>query len=300
MANKKYKLNKLEQDKIIELYNSGYKSDDICNMYNISWYVISKILKQNNIMTNLEKKKNNIQKQNINHIMDLYNYGFTLNEIAKMYDTTRAILTKFIKSNNFEIKNYSKAAQRYTINENCFDSLNSEEASYWFGFLLADGSIDKYYTSFGFGLKYSDKDHVKKFVDFLGTNKPIKTRYITLSNNKTYKSASIGIKNKHIIEKLISYGLIPNKSTILEFPNSIPNEYLDDFMRGYIDGDGSISRDGKYISFIATPIFIDKFEQIYNVKGKRYKYNLMQTVGYNKETSAYLIKKLYYNKKIYL
>ncbi|MCX5692982.1 MAG: hypothetical protein NTX47_04795, partial [Candidatus Omnitrophica bacterium] len=34
-------------------------------------------------------------------------------------------------------------------------------------------------------------------------------------------------------------GLFPNKSLTMEFPN-IPESYLADFIRGYLDGDGSV------------------------------------------------------------
>lgn len=215
-------------------------------------------------------------------------------------NTTRGILTSYIKNNSFKIKDSSKAAQKYQINEQCFDNLDSEEASYWFGFILADGSLNKELNEFGVGLQFSDIDHIKKFTEFLCTNKPIKTKYITLNNGKTYKSASISIKNKRIISKLISYGLYPNKSTTLPFPNCIPSNRIDDFMRGYVDGDGSISIDCKRIGFIATPKFIDKFEELYNVKGNRYKYNLMESVVYNHYQSKLIIERLYLNKNIYL
>lgn len=39
-------------------------------------------------------------------------------------------------------------------------------------------------------------------------------------------------------------GLVPNKSNIIEFPSTIPNKYLSCFIRGYFDGDGSITPRG--------------------------------------------------------
>ena len=47
------------------------------------------------------------------------------------------------------------------------------------------------------------------------------------------------INNKIISEWLISKGCIPNKTLSIKFPQ-VPSQYLADFIRGCMDGDGSI------------------------------------------------------------
>lgn len=39
---------------------------------------------------------------------------------------------------------------------------------------------------------------------------------------------------------LSKHGCVPNKSLILKFPTTLPNELVNDFIRGYFDGDGSV------------------------------------------------------------
>jgi hypothetical protein len=51
----------------------------------------------------------------------------------------------------------------------------------------------------------------------------------------------LSITDKKIGEWFISKGCIPRKSTILEYPD-VPQQYFSDFLRGCIDGDGSISQ----------------------------------------------------------
>lgn len=68
--------------------------------------------------------------------------------------------------------------------------------------------------------------------------------------------------NKSIFDLFIQYGCTPVKSLNLKFP-LIPEQYLTDFLRGCIDGDGSIS--------------VTKYKKVKN--GKEYWYN---------KTNAYL------------
>lgn len=46
--------------------------------------------------------------------------------------------------------------------------------------------------------------------------------------------------NEEAVIFLKKYGLVKNKSLILEYPNSIPDEFQPDFIRGFFDADGSI------------------------------------------------------------
>lgn len=52
---------------------------------------------------------------------------------------------------------------------------------------------------------------------------------------------SITIYNQYLANGLIKYGCVPCKSLVLEFPK-LDSQYHSHFIRGYFDGDGSISR----------------------------------------------------------
>ena len=55
----------------------------------------------------------------------------------------------------------------------------------------------------------------------------------------------ISIISSEIIKDLKSFGLHQKKSYTLQFPKNIPHEYMYGFVRGLIDGDGSIWQEGK-------------------------------------------------------
>lgn len=57
---------------------------------------------------------------------------------------------------------------------------------------------------------------------------------------KRKHSYRLRISNKIILNDINKLGIIPNKSKVLSFP-SVPDEFLRDFIRGFLDGDGWIT-----------------------------------------------------------
>jgi hypothetical protein len=52
--------------------------------------------------------------------------------------------------------------------KNFFNNLDSEEKTYWLGFICADGWLDERDKAVGISLSKKDKQHLKKFADLLG------------------------------------------------------------------------------------------------------------------------------------
>jgi len=130
----------------------------------------------------------------------------------------------------------------YTLNENAFSKIDTANAAYWLGFLIADGYV-KTVPQHLCSLKLNEKDkfHLEKFQTFLETNKPLFYRECKTPYGLA-KSYQLDICGKKIVEDLISKGCVNKKSLITVFPTNqmVPNEFMADFIRGYFDGDGSI------------------------------------------------------------
>lgn len=142
-------------------------------------------------------------------------------------------------------------SKRKFINENVFDKIDTEEKAYWLGFIYADGNISdakKIYETrkksvyrIEISLKTDDIGHLEKLKKFLNWKGVIK---INKTNFKRSDRCRIYFNNKHMWNILNSYGCTPRKSLTLTFPNEniFSNiSLIKDFIRGYIDGDGSIS-----------------------------------------------------------
>ncbi len=116
---------------------------------------------------------------------------------------------------------------------------------YWLGFIFADGYITERKCGQGvLGIKLGkgDKKHLIKFMQDIGTNKPIydiraKTKYGEI------ESSCIMICSDKIFNRLQCLGCVKNKSLVLEIWKEIRNSGLfSHFVRGYFDGDGSVYR----------------------------------------------------------
>lgn len=137
------------------------------------------------------------------------------------------------------------APRKYTLNENYFETIDSEDKAYWLGFIYADGFITKRKPGHGqnvLGITLAEKDHLEKFAGNIETNKPVKTYE---KKNAYHKG---GISHEHklalISNKLVSdverLGVLERKTFLLENLPNIPKELKRDFIRGYFDGDGSV------------------------------------------------------------
>jgi len=102
------------------------------------------------------------------------------------------------------------------------------ELCYVIGLITTDGNLSKDLRHIEFTSK--DLDQVETFASLL-----------KLKNKISVKSSCYRIQfgNVKLYQLLLEIGLMPNKSlTIAEL--KIPNNYFRDFLRGHLDGDGSL------------------------------------------------------------
>lgn len=122
--------------------------------------------------------------------------------------------------------------ETFTYNNN-FDKMliNSKEAFYWSGFIFADGSISKDYSSFNMRLGKQDYEHVNRF-----------RRFIEYTGKQ--KGLDISINHSSIKSFSDKFGIVPDKShSCLDysFYKNLPYDLWISWFIGYTDGDGSIT-----------------------------------------------------------
>ena len=97
------------------------------------------------------------------------------------------------------------------------------------GWLYADGYLIK---NGSFHIELKDEEIVKKIKELIKTDNNILKRKI----RRGY-SYRLSIQNKKMFNDLTNLGLTPKKSLTIKFPQ-IPNGFLQEFVRGYFEGDG--------------------------------------------------------------
>lgn len=131
----------------------------------------------------------------------------------------------------------------YTLNENYFENINSQDKAYFLGLIVADGNISIASGNRQPVLRIGliDKEPLETFAKYLETNRPIYTIDNSKYKNKYSQKTSyvIQITSKKICDDLAKLGVHPRKIFNENIPN-IPDHLFHHFVRGFFDGDGSV------------------------------------------------------------
>lgn len=138
-----------------------------------------------------------------------------------------------------------KGLQRARFNERYFEDIRSQYQAYWLGFMFADGCIirRKYdYSSnivaLRVGLSIQDRQLLDAFlIDIQSSPR------IAICNNG--KEARVSLNSVRMVNDLESLGCVERKSLKLTGIPDIPAGLVRHFVRGYFDGDGSVSVQNK-------------------------------------------------------
>lgn len=191
-------------------------------------------------------------------------------------------------------------------NLNLFKEINDENSAYWLGFIYADGSItytpnkEKNRYVLEIGLKEEDYNHLLKFKTFIGSHCFIKYREKT-------KSYRLIVSSKELTMNLHKLGILKNKTyndNICNIWENVPILYKRDFIRGYFDGDGHITKNNrisftgyftKSIIFLLNNILQDCTYRVYEKKE-----TCAASVRLLKKESTFLLHYMYSNSIIFL
>lgn len=130
--------------------------------------------------------------------------------------------------------------RKYSLNENALDLLDTKTA--WIlGWLLADGFVARD-NCFGIKVAIKDLDILEKIKHFFEYTGPILDANTYLKKTgKTYKIKLLKINSIEIKNKLLEYGIAPNKTSNEKYLRLPKDEEIDrHFIKGVFEGDGSL------------------------------------------------------------
>jgi len=131
--------------------------------------------------------------------------------------------------------------RKYTLREDFFESIDTEEKVYWLGFLYADGYISERQVSIDLAKK--DMGHLEKLAASVEYSGSIHKYGGSIYNYRD--SVRLCLCSKQMANDLARLGCTQAKSLDLKFPSFIPSELEYHFIRGLFDGDGSITHTGR-------------------------------------------------------
>lgn len=182
--------------------------------------------KSYNRLTDLDKKQ----------IIEYY-YTYkddTFSKLAERLSVSKRAITRVLREFNIN----TKRKNRYTLNENYFNQVDTEAKAYILGFIYADGFVgsDKYNNVVISSIDKEILEKIKYEMNFSGE--------IRTGNKGGFENSKIGyvlnFSSKILTDDLRKIGLYPNKSLTVEYVPRLREDLVRHFIRGYFDGDGSI------------------------------------------------------------
>jgi len=239
---------------------------------------------------------------------ELYLSGISITKIVKELNLSMKWFSIWLKDNDVEIREN----RTYSLNENYFEVINTEEKAYWLGFLYADGCVCRSgkIKHLEMTLKEEDSRHIKKFLNAIESNAPIINKTIIL-NNKQYEACKVSIGSAKMCRDLIKIGCTPRKSLTLTFPDEsiLRKDLISHFIRGYVDGDGWIGisnnkkRQKARISILGTYNFLLGIQEVMGwnkVSIRSNQRNKAYVIEYGSIATMDYLNQLYENANIYL
>lgn len=170
---------------------------------------------------------------------------------------------------NGHVKSCGCIKKKYKLNETFFDNVDTEEKAYILGLISSDGNVTVKPYNIKIDLKKDDEDVLYKIKNVMNYDFELKNyKQKSKIKGKEYITdiVRLNITNKKMVLKLLEYGIPPNKTEYLDFDFScMDSKLIRHFLRGYFDGDGSVSigvKNSISISITSNNKMIYKFVEI--------------------------------------
>ena len=282
-------------DKIVLDFKNGESISKLSSKYNMPYYTINNYLIKNNFKTIKHNKiSNDIIIQTINMIKD----GCIMNEIETKLSLDRSTIRNIAYENDLKISVWkpSRDIKNIDFNDKYFEKIDKEEKAYFLGLIYSDGNVREhnggYYLSIE--LKREDKYILEKLATELKCKNKIYDRDRKTNFGESHMSNFTSCNSKKIFDDLARFNIVPDKShtttSFINIEELIPNNLIKHFLRGLIDGDGTISK--RYttrqnaIAIYQNEInFCYEFDRL--LKKSMNDYNLYENIIVNKNTGVY-------------
>ena len=241
------------KEAIIQDYIDGLKLTDIFSKYHTSYKTVVKILDERGInhsrgvkLKGISNTKNmrTLSQEEENLVCETYLQTKKVSECQKAIKAGQDVVRRCLQKNGLyrtqkeSVRENPQNQRKYPVKDDYFD-IENERMAYLLGLLASDGTVRKDTNEIKLSFSSVDKEFLEKLQKEVG-GRPISS-YTTQDG---FEVSTWEFTSKKIKNKLAEYNIIPQKTFTFSFPMKLSKEYWKDFIRGYFDGDGSISTAG--------------------------------------------------------
>lgn len=258
-SNKRIDFTQEQLNEMVCLHDSGMLNKDIAKHFNISRSTIDRRLASMNVVSRHpcltdERKKLAIK---------AYSKCHNISAVAKEINMSEATIHNILDEAGVHINSNAENHIKCHVNESYFEVIDTPRKSYYLGLLYADGCATQ---SNRHGIKISlqaqDGYIIETFNDDIESDYKIRLIEYSKKNPNWSDQYSLCITNQKFYNNLVNHGMVPNKSLVLQFPEFLEPFLYPSFLLGYMDGDGSISKNECRISMISTLNFCQRVAEI--------------------------------------
>lgn len=176
---------------------------------------------------------------NIQELVRSYQSGEVLSSISKRFNVSTTSLCRILVKEGVYGRDISS---RGFVNVRFFEVIDSWEKAYMLGLMESDGNINPK----NYRITYTQTNKYLYYIEDL-VRTYIKLDVNTKESHSAYLRTNVSFCSKTMMADLISKGIVPNKSylqteeEVAILWNSVPEEWKGAFLRGLLDGDGSVS-----------------------------------------------------------
>lgn len=251
------KIPKDHYQNIIDLYNSGKTQQEIADLYGCGKHIISNIMKTMGATV----RSSGFTKDDADKMYEMYQSGKRLREIAQIYGIDQHTIGRILARNGF-----TTDRKTYHCNEHYFDVIDEGNKAYILGMLWSDGCNSVDLGKITLQLQEKDKHILEDIGELMQSDMPLWFLNLNAKNPNWSNTYTMTLRSRHMSDLLASYGMVQRKSLVLEFPKWLDPSLCSHFIRGYMDGDGSIyysqSKNVLRVSMIGTKMFLAVVQSI--------------------------------------
>lgn len=249
-------------DKMHEEYQSGSTFQQLSDKYGVKVDTIRSRFRRSGFDIRPPSHMTpSISDKMVMQMYEDYKNGMSSISLSHKYKINPSTIISNFKRVGLKIRSNKENSRRYTIDHNYFNSIDTEAKAYFLGFIYADGYVictDAGQKSIGIALAKRDREILEKFNKYTNSSYPIKEYKSIGGYSKGSKYVRLFITSDTMFDDLVNHGVFENKTNILKRPTTIPAHLERHFIRGYMDGDGSIYKTKNpygfdyHVSFVGT------------------------------------------------
>ena len=227
-------------------YNNGMRLDALSEKYSLAPSTLSIRLKQHGVILRKCSERGNTFKFSVPEadIFSMYSNGKTIAEIADKIGCSKTPVQKLLSKHKLT-RTISDIKRSYSVNENFFETIDTEAKAYFLGWMFSDGYNNQKRGNIALIIHQQDKHILESFKTAISSEHRIVLSDCFGGKTKDGRATPVArftVYSQKLSADLAKHGCVQAKSKILKFPTTVPEDLTHHFLRGYFDGDGCICK----------------------------------------------------------